>query len=45
MGSKVDLEDIQDLVQQIKDLNHNLLNKTFFINVSQRGIKLVSKLE
>ena len=27
--SKVDLEDIQDLVQQIKDLNQNWLTKPF----------------
>ena len=34
----MDLEDIQDLVQQIKDLNQNWLNKTFCINVSLKGI-------
>lgn len=34
----MDLEDIQDLVQQIKDLNQNWLNRTFYINVSLKGI-------
>ena len=35
----MDVEDIQDLVQQIMDVNHNCLNKTFCINVSLKGIE------
>lgn len=53
VDSKVDLQDIHDLVQKIKDLNQEMVYRTFCINVSIKGIEegqlvrelLVSQLE